>query len=52
MQPQARTFENSGLPSLLNELAAIANAAGQREGEVREQMNLEVASTLLFIRTP
>lgn len=50
MKPQAHAFENSGLPTLLNELAAIANAAGQREGEVREQMNLEVASTLLFIQ--
>ncbi|MDP2031192.1 MAG: Hpt domain-containing protein [Thiobacillus sp.] len=50
MQPQAHAFENSGLPALLNELAAIANAAGQREGEVREQINLEVASTLLFIQ--
>ena len=50
MQPQAQAFENSGLPALLNELAAVATAAGQREGEVREQMNLEVASTLLFIQ--
>ncbi|MDO9220724.1 MAG: hybrid sensor histidine kinase/response regulator, partial [Thiobacillus sp.] len=48
MQPQAQTFENSGLSALLDELAAVATAAGQREGEVREQMNLEVASTLLF----
>jgi chemosensory pili system protein ChpA (sensor histidine kinase/response regulator) len=50
MQPQAQAFENSGLPALLNELAAVADAAGQRDGEVREQMNLEVASTLLFIQ--
>lgn len=50
MQPQAQTFENSGLPALLNELGAVAIAASQREGVVREQMNLEVASTLLFIQ--
>ncbi|MBU2640619.1 MAG: Hpt domain-containing protein [Gammaproteobacteria bacterium] len=50
MQPQAQTFENSGLPALLNELGAVATAASQREGDVREQMNLEVASTLLFVQ--
>lgn len=50
MQPQAQALENSGLPALLNELAAVAAAADQREGEAREQMNLEVASTLLFIQ--
>ena len=50
MQLQAQTLENSGLKPCLEELAAAANAAGQREGEAREQMNLEVASTLLFIQ--
>jgi chemosensory pili system protein ChpA (sensor histidine kinase/response regulator) len=50
MQPQAQALENSGLPALLSELDVVAAAAGQRETEVREQMNLEVASTLLFIQ--
>jgi chemosensory pili system protein ChpA (sensor histidine kinase/response regulator) len=50
MQPQAQALENSGLPALLSELDAVAAAAGQRETDVREQMNLEVASTLLFIQ--
>jgi len=50
MQPQAQMFEGSGLPTLLNELAAVANMAAQREGDAREQMNLEVASTLLFMQ--
>ena len=50
MQPQAQMFEGSGLPPLLNELAAAANMAAQRAGDAREQMNLEVASTLLFMQ--
>ena len=50
MQPQAQSFENSGLAALLGELSTTANAAGQRETDVREQMNLEVASTLLFVQ--
>ncbi len=50
MQPQAQMFEGSGLPLLLSELAAAANLAAQREGDAREQMNLEVASTLLFMQ--
>lgn len=50
MQPQAGMFEGSGLPELLNELATAAGACGQREGDAREQSNLEVASTLLFMQ--
>lgn len=50
MQPQAQMLDASGLKPLLDELAAAAGAAGQREAEAREQMNLEVASTLLFIQ--
>jgi chemosensory pili system protein ChpA (sensor histidine kinase/response regulator) len=50
MLPQAQMLEDSGLKPCLEELAAAANAAGQREGEARDQMNLEVASTLLFIQ--
>ena len=50
MQPQAQIFEGSGLQSLLSELAAAANVADQRAGDAREQMNLEVASTLLFMQ--
>ena len=50
MQPQAQMFENSGLMPLLEELGAAAIAAVGREGDAREQMNLEVASTLLFMQ--
>ncbi len=50
MQPQAQMLEASGLKPLLDELGAAAGAAGQREAEAREQMNLEVASTLLFMQ--
>jgi chemosensory pili system protein ChpA (sensor histidine kinase/response regulator) len=50
MQPQAQMLESSGLLPLLSELAAAAAAAAGREGDAREQMNLEVASTLLFMQ--
>ncbi len=50
MQPQAQMLESSGLLPLLNELAAAANAAADHEGDAREQMNLEVAATLLFMQ--
>ena len=50
MQPQAQMLENSGLMPLLDELAAAALTAAGRDGEAREQMNLEVASTLLFMQ--
>ena len=50
MQPQAQMLESSGLRPLLDELAAAAIAAVGREGEAREQMSLEVASTLLFMQ--
>jgi len=50
MQPQAQMLENSGLMPLLDELAAAALAAAGRDGEAHEQMNLEVASTLLFMQ--
>jgi chemosensory pili system protein ChpA (sensor histidine kinase/response regulator) len=50
MLPHAQMLESSSLKPLLKEMAAAANAAGQHEGEAREQMNLEVASTLLFMQ--
>lgn len=50
MQPQAGMFEGSGLGDLLGELDAAAAACGQREGEAREQAQLEVAATLLFLQ--
>ncbi|MBU1396244.1 MAG: Hpt domain-containing protein [Gammaproteobacteria bacterium] len=50
MQPQAQMLESSGLLPLLNELAAAAGVAAGREGDAREQMNLEVAATLLFMQ--
>lgn len=50
MLPQAKMLETSKLKSLLDELAAVAAARTQREGGVREQMDLEVAATLLFMQ--
>ena len=50
MQPQAQMLENSGLSPLLDELGAATVAAAGSEGDTREQMNLEIASTLLFIQ--
>ncbi|MGV8990497.1 MAG: Hpt domain-containing protein [Thiobacillus sp.] len=50
MQPQAKSLEGSGLSALLDELGAAAVAAAGSEGDTREQMNLEVASTLLFMQ--
>ncbi|NTV86653.1 MAG: hybrid sensor histidine kinase/response regulator, partial [Burkholderiaceae bacterium] len=50
MHPQAQMLENSGLMPLLDDLGAAAIAAAGREGDVREQMNLEVASSLLFLQ--
>jgi chemosensory pili system protein ChpA (sensor histidine kinase/response regulator) len=50
MQPQAQMLENSGLLPLLDELGAASLATAGREGEAREQANLEVASTLLLMQ--
>ncbi|OHE61582.1 MAG: hybrid sensor histidine kinase/response regulator [Thiobacillus sp. GWE1_62_9] len=50
MQPQAHMLEGSGLVPLLEELGAAAIAAAGRDGDAREQMNLEVASTLLYMQ--
>ena len=50
MQPQTQMLETSGLAPLLQELAAAAVAAAGREGEAREQVDLEVAAALLFVQ--
>jgi chemosensory pili system protein ChpA (sensor histidine kinase/response regulator) len=50
MQPQAQILESSGLLPLLDELGAASLATAGREGEAREQANLEVASTLLMLQ--
>ena len=50
MLPQAQMLETSKLKPLLTELAAAAAATAGREGDAREQMDLEVASTLLFMQ--
>jgi chemosensory pili system protein ChpA (sensor histidine kinase/response regulator) len=50
MQPQAQMLESSGLMPLLDDLAAAALTAAGREGDAREQINLEVASTLLYMQ--
>ena len=50
MHPQAQMLEDSGLKPLLDELAAAAVTTAGREGHAREQLDLEVASTLLFLQ--
>ncbi|MDA8127288.1 MAG: Hpt domain-containing protein [Betaproteobacteria bacterium] len=50
MQPQAQMLESSRLKPLLDELSAAAVATGGREGAAREHLDLEVASTLLFLQ--
>jgi chemosensory pili system protein ChpA (sensor histidine kinase/response regulator) len=50
MHPQAQAIEGSGLKPLLDDLGGAAMASVGREGEAREQVNLEVASTLLFMQ--
>ncbi len=50
MHPQADMLQESQLKPLLGDLAAAAAATGERSGEAREQMDLEVASTLLFMQ--
>ncbi|MGK2953800.1 MAG: Hpt domain-containing protein [Thiobacillus sp.] len=50
MQPQAQMLESSGLMPLLEELGAAAIAATGRDGEARDQVNLEAASTLMFMQ--
>ncbi|TXH72353.1 Hpt domain-containing protein [Thiobacillus sp.] len=50
MQPQAQALEASKLKPLLGELAAAAAARAVREGDAREQMDLEIAATLLFMQ--
>ncbi len=50
MQPQAHTLDSSGLSALLEELSAASVFAGKLEGEARDQVSLEVASTLLFMQ--
>ncbi len=50
MQPQAHALDGSGLGSLLEELGGAASAAAGREGDAREQMNLEIAATLLSMQ--
>ncbi|MBS1217870.1 MAG: CheA Signal Transduction Histidine Kinase, partial [Proteobacteria bacterium] len=50
MQPQAQILESSGLLPLLDELGAASLVTAGREGEAREQANLEVASTLLLMQ--
>ena len=50
MHPQAQMLEDSRLKPLLDELAAASLTTAGREGDAREQLNLEVASTLLFMQ--
>ncbi len=50
MQPQAQALEQSGLGPLLDDLAKAATAAAGRDGDAREQANLEIASTLLLLQ--
>ena len=50
MLPQVQVLETSKLKPLLDALAAAAAARAEREDGVREQMDLEVAATLLFMQ--
>jgi chemosensory pili system protein ChpA (sensor histidine kinase/response regulator) len=50
MHPQAEMLRDSKLKPLLDELAVAAMATAGQSGEAREQMELEVASTLLFMQ--
>ncbi len=50
MLPQAQMLEASKLKPLLDELAAAASARTTREVDAREQMDLEIAATLLFMQ--
>ncbi|AAZ98501.1 CheA Signal Transduction Histidine Kinases (STHK) [Thiobacillus denitrificans ATCC 25259] len=50
MQPQTQMLAESGLKALLDGLSALAAATGTRTGEAREQAELEVAATLLFLQ--
>src|SRR5512143_1666875 len=49
MHPQAQMLESSKLKPVLDALAAAAAVAAGRAGEAREQIDLEIASTLLFL---
>lgn len=50
MHPQAQSLSESHLKPLLDELASAANFAARNEGDIRDQVNLEVASALLFMQ--
>ena len=50
MHPQAQMLEESGLKALLDELGAATVATAGSEGDTRDQFNLEIASTLLFMQ--
>ena len=50
MHPQAQSLNESHLKPLLDELASAANFAARNEGDIRDQINLEVASALLFMQ--
>ncbi|MFO7541741.1 MAG: Hpt domain-containing protein [Thiobacillus sp.] len=50
LQPSAQIFERSQLAPLMNRVVAAAGVASEREGDAREQINLEVAATLLLMQ--
>ncbi|MBT9568323.1 MAG: Hpt domain-containing protein, partial [Thiobacillus sp.] len=50
MYPQAHSLQDSGLMPLLRELGEASTAAGGQTGDARDTMNLEIASTLLFMQ--
>ena len=50
MQPQAHMLEESGLMPLLETLGAASGVVSESEGGARDLINLEVASTLLFMQ--
>ena len=50
MHPQAQALHDSHLLPLLETLHEASVEAGSRQGEARDLMNLEIASTLLFMQ--
>ncbi|MEQ1662006.1 MAG: Hpt domain-containing protein [Thiobacillus sp.] len=51
LQTSSNLIENSGLGDLLTALSNAANATVSQTGEPRDALNLEIASTLLFMQS-
>ena len=51
MHDQAGLVGVEALPAIMNHLSSAASASAQVSGEAQEQLNLEVAATLLFLQS-